>query len=59
MVTAEQVVAIGIGRGTDPGQKTDPKTAQLQAIINLTDVLKLIAIVLIDIRDGKKAPGTE
>jgi hypothetical protein len=55
MVTAEHVATIGVGRGTDPGQKTDPQTAQLQAIINLTDVLKTIAMVLIDIRDGKKA----
>ena len=55
MVTADYVAAIGNAPGTNPGQKTDPNTAQLQAIINLTDVLKLVAIVLIDIRDGKKA----
>jgi hypothetical protein len=59
MVTAEDLAAIGTGRGTDPGQKTNPETARLQAIINLTDVMKLIGIVLIDIRDGKKAADAE
>jgi len=55
MVTAENVTAIGMTMGTDPGQKTDPKTGQIQAIINLTNVMQLIALILIDIRDGKKA----
>jgi hypothetical protein len=54
MVTAETVAAIGTMLGTDPGMKNNQETARLQAIINLTDVLKLIAMVLIDIRDGKK-----
>lgn len=55
MVTAQDVAAIGTGIGTDPGQKTNSDVARLQAIVNLTDVLKLVAIILIDIRDGKKA----
>lgn len=55
MITADTVTAIGTQMGTDPGLKNNQETARLQAIINLTDVLKLIAIILIDIRDGKRA----
>lgn len=55
MVTVNEVLAIGTTQATDPGQKSNPDVARLQAIGNLTDVMKLIAIVLIDIRDGKKA----
>jgi hypothetical protein len=39
----------------NPSGKSNPSMGQLQAITNLTDVLKLIAIVLIDIRDGKES----
>jgi hypothetical protein len=55
MVTAEAVLAVGQTPGTDPSIKRDPQTSQLQAIINLTQVMQLIALVLIDIRDGKRA----
>jgi len=54
MVTAEHVATIGVGR-VQIQTKDRPTDAQLQAIINLTDVLTTIAMVLIDIRDGKKA----
>ena len=53
-ITAEQVTAIGTAPGTDTGQKNNPEVAQLQALVNLTDVMKTIAIILIDIRDGRK-----
>ncbi len=54
MVTAEQVRSIGTTPGTDPGSKRDPQTSQTQAIVNLTNVMQLIALILIEIRDGKK-----
>ena len=55
MITAEHIAVIGVGMGTDPGMKTSPDVAKLQAIVNLTEVMKSIALILIDIRDGKKA----
>ncbi|MGB7514428.1 MAG: hypothetical protein WBW90_09770 [Candidatus Acidiferrum sp.] len=36
MITAEHFSTIGTGP-TDPGRKSDPQMAQLQAIVNLTD----------------------
>jgi hypothetical protein len=59
MITAESVAAIGTALGTDPSVKKDPQTQQLQATINLTSVLQCIALVLIDIRDGKKDPSNK
>jgi hypothetical protein len=50
MVTVDDILSIGSTPGTNPGEKKDPVTGQTQAIINLTDVLKLVAI-----RDGKRA----
>lgn len=55
MVTAENVKAIGTSQATDPTQKNNPELALRQTIVNLTDVMKAIALILIDIRDGKKA----
>jgi hypothetical protein len=57
MITVEYVESIGTTRGTDPGQKTNPETARLQAIINLTDAVKAVAIVLIEIRDANNSPA--
>ena len=54
MVTAQQIAEVGTSASTNPGNKNS-EAAKLQAVINLTDVLKLIGIVLIDIRDGKKS----
>lgn len=56
VITAEKVAMIGTTAADDPGRKVNPEQAKLQAIINLTGVLQAIAIILIDIRDGKKAP---
>jgi hypothetical protein len=56
MITEKQVLAIGFSAGTDPSIKKDPPTQQLQATVNLTNVLQCIALILIDIRDGKKDP---
>jgi hypothetical protein len=55
MITAERVLAIGTDMATDPGRKNNPELSRLQAIINLTSVMQMIAVVLIDIRDGNKA----
>jgi hypothetical protein len=55
MVNAENVLAIGTSPTTDPSTKSNPDLALRQTVINLTDVMKAIALVLIDIRDGKKA----
>ena len=55
MITADHVAAIGSLMGTDPGSKKDPQTAQLQALVNLTEAIKAVALVLIDIRDGRKS----
>ena len=54
MVTAEHVEALGRQQGSDPTTKA-PEAARTQALINITNVLQLIALVLIDIRDGKKS----
>jgi hypothetical protein len=54
MITREQIASIGTGPGTNPGDKTG-ESASAQAIVNLTDVMKLIAMILLEIRDGKKA----
>jgi hypothetical protein len=54
MVTKESVLAVGQDAASNPAIKKDPHTAQLQSIANLTTVMQLIAMVLIEIRDGKK-----
>jgi hypothetical protein len=59
MVTAETVLAVGQAPGTNPSIKSDPHTQQLQAISNLTTVMQLIALVLIEIRDGRKGPDAK
>ena len=56
MITSEQIAKIGSGYG-DPSTKKEPQNAQLQALVNLTDAVKAIALVLVDIRDGKKDDG--
>lgn len=55
IVTAAHVEKIGTLPGTDPNVKNNPDLQHLQAFVNLTDVLKLMTMVLIDIRDGRKA----
>jgi hypothetical protein len=52
-IRPEQVLAVGTGMA-DPGAKTNPDVAKTQAIINVGEVLKIIAIILIEIRDGKR-----
>ncbi len=56
MVTEKDVLAVGTG-AADPSAKLNPDLARAQAIVNLTNVMQQIALILIDIRDGKKAPS--
>ena len=53
LVSREQVFAIGTG-AADPGAKVNPDLAKTQAIVNVTEVLKVIALLLIDIRDERE-----
>jgi hypothetical protein len=53
-IRPEQVLAIGTTPGSDPGSKVNPDVAKTQAIINVSEVLKVIALILIEIRDGKR-----
>jgi hypothetical protein len=50
-VTAQQVLDVGISGPTNPANKTTGDGALAQAVINLSDVLKLLTLVVIDIRD--------
>jgi hypothetical protein len=54
MVTEKEVTAIGTGLA-DPSAKLNPDLSRAQAVVNLTNVMQLIALILIDIRDGNKA----
>jgi hypothetical protein len=56
VTTAQDITRIGTGY-TDPSSKPDAHVQQLQAMVNVTDALKAIALVLADIRDGKKDDG--
>ena len=53
LIRAEQVLAIGT-QAADPGAKLNPDVAKTKAIINVAEVLKVIALILIEIRDGKR-----
>ena len=52
-VTAEQVMQMGTGAATNPANKATGEIALGQAVITLTDVLKLLVLVMIEIRDKK------
>ena len=59
MITAEDVLAVGEGFGPDTAKENVEKNIEMQnlqqAIIYLAEAVKMVALVLIDIRDGKKA----
>jgi len=57
-ITAEQIKAIGTGSG-DPSRCADTRIAQLLALQNTAEVLKAIAVVLVDIRDENRAEHEE
>jgi hypothetical protein len=44
-VTAQQVLEVGIASPTNPANKTTAEGALAQAVINLSDVLKLLTLV--------------